>query len=223
MDGTKGEPEGLDRINDFLCPERTKTLLQQAESDITEILSNANANLSYKEREVFDDEWVRVIAGSAKLNSLLRDVLESYFLPVTTTNDKLLDGRGALSTFDSRIRTAHRLGLIGADLFKTIQLIRRTRNIFAHESQPGGFTKRPHIDRVDEIYAPIENSPWEETLFSLPPSGPLAEFEKFKASMTVCFMVLELAAETIESLRSPETPYRIALITEARLSREQNG
>jgi len=223
MGDIKGEPDDLHQVNDFLCPENTKTLLEEVGRDITEILSNARANLSYKDRQVHDDEWVHVIAGSAKLDSLLRKVLESYFLPVTTTNDKLLDGRGALSTFGSRTRTTYRLGIIGEDLFKTLNLIRRTRNTFAHESQPGDFSERPHIDRVDEIYAPIENSPWEEAVFYHPPSGPLAEFEKFKASMTVCLMVLELAAGTIESLRPPETPYRIGLITDARLSPEQNG
>ncbi len=81
----------------------------------------------------FDNHRASVIVAAGGVNGMLRRILDSFLNEPDTNQDKLLDGRGALSTFGSRIRLCNRLGLIDDEGTKVIDLLRRTRNVFAHE------------------------------------------------------------------------------------------
>jgi hypothetical protein len=75
-----------------------------------------------------------VIVGAAKLDYLLYQILGRYLLPITgTKDDELLEGDSPLSTFSSRINLCHRLGLIDTQFARSLHLVRKIRNTFAHE------------------------------------------------------------------------------------------
>jgi hypothetical protein len=105
-----------------------------------------------------ESDRAAVILAAAKLDFTLLQLLQRLLLPSPTGSDELLDGDGPLSTFSSRINLAHRLGLISAQFSRSLHLVRRIRNSFAHE--PSGLTLETgaHADRVRELALGFDGS-----------------------------------------------------------------
>jgi hypothetical protein len=104
------------------------------------------------------DQRSVVIIGSARLETLLENLLKGYLLPEPNSDSDLFDGMGALSTFSARLHLSQQLGLIDKELWRTINLIRDTRNDFAHKVSPGEFKGNRLSQKVDHIYDPIEQT-----------------------------------------------------------------
>ena len=164
------------------------------------------------------DQRSVVIMGSARLETLLRNLLEGYLLPKPNSDSALFDGMGALSTFSARLHLSQRLGLIDKELWRTINLIRDTRNDFAHEVSPGEFNSTRLSQRVDHIYEPIEGTDFylkehllrnkkKSIIFILKNDRPdlIEQIDDSK-------LEIEEVAEKISELRS-FTKFKISILT----------
>jgi DNA-binding MltR family transcriptional regulator len=67
-----------------------------------------------------------------ELELLLRSLFRSEYIALKDHIDPLFKGDAVLATFSSRIKLAFALGLITHKVFKTLNLIRKIRNDFAH-------------------------------------------------------------------------------------------
>lgn len=131
--------------------------------------------------EEFSSESDRaaVILGAAKLDILLFQLLQKVLRPSTTRNDELLEGDSPLGTFSSRALLCHRLGLIDDELFRSINLVRRIRNSFAHELSGVSLETGAHRDRIRELVSPMRDHgafQWLTTDIYQHGEGPSKEF-----------------------------------------------
>lgn len=107
-------------------------------------------------REILEDfknesDRATVILGAAKLDAQLYILLSKVLKPSTNNQDELIDGDNPLGTFSARINIAFRLGLIDSQFAKSLHLIRKIRNSFAHEIKGISLTTGGHGDRVREL------------------------------------------------------------------------
>jgi DNA-binding MltR family transcriptional regulator len=95
-----------------------------------------------------------VIFGSALISEALEELLKSFFRQAPQDSRfirSLFDGYAPLSTFSARIQIAYAIGLVPRALRERIELIRKLRNEFAHESGPLSF-ENPHCgDRLQVL------------------------------------------------------------------------
>ena len=109
---------------------------------------------------VGESDRASVILGAAKIDALLREILNRHFLPCAKSQDDLLEGDSPLSTFSSRIRICNRLGLIDPQFTKLLHIFRRLRNSFAHEVEHSDFTVNRARDRVKALSKPFAEAPF---------------------------------------------------------------
>lgn len=77
-----------------------------------------------------------IIVGASKIEQLLFQMLDTFLLPKRVKpkqQDELLQGDTPLGTFSARIKICYRLGLIDETLCMTLELLRKIRNLCAHE------------------------------------------------------------------------------------------
>ncbi|MHC4268232.1 MAG: hypothetical protein ACYSTS_07170 [Planctomycetota bacterium] len=108
-----------------------------------------NTKATKKEKDIYDlsGEWsdhfeisiksestrAKVILSACYLDKLLNQLLEILLKPNDAKNDSLFDGPTApLSTFSAKIELAARMGTIDNDTKKSLHLVRKIRNQFAH-------------------------------------------------------------------------------------------
>lgn len=125
-----------------------------------------------------ESDRAAVVLGAAKLDSLLAQILDRFLLPSLSTNDELLEGDSPLATFSSRINACYRLGLISSDFAKSLHLVRKIRNAFAHETSGCSLTTGSHSDRLKSLLLPLRHLPFfiafQGHFFKK--EGPSAEF-----------------------------------------------
>lgn len=102
-----------------------------------------------------ESDRAAVILVGARLDYLLGHLLSQFLLPNTGSGDELLGSERALGTFGSRIHAAYRLGLIDADFARALNIFRRLRNDFAHETAGRSLNEGPSRDRARELIAPV--------------------------------------------------------------------
>lgn len=107
-----------------------------------------------------------VIVSAATLHDRLVSLLKAFFEPQTDNRereiDRLFQGYNPLGSFSACIDVAYALGLLTSDLTFKLNLIRRMRNIFAHESGPRNFNDPRIGNRLDALFARV--SPGEERI-----------------------------------------------------------
>jgi hypothetical protein len=83
----------------------------------------------------FKDESDRaiVVLTAARLDLLLLSVLQKHLVPNPAKTDDFFETEGPGTSFSNKIMLANRLGLIDDDFARALNLVRRTRNDFAHE------------------------------------------------------------------------------------------
>lgn len=120
----------------------------------------------WKSFESFVDEFkgetdrAAVILGAAKLDALLGQILDRHLAPSLSSNDELLDGDSPLATFSARVNACYRLRLISADFAKSLHLVRRIRNSFAHEISGVSLEHGSHSDRLKSLLLPLRPLPF---------------------------------------------------------------
>lgn len=105
-------------------------------------LINKDVEHWLKDLEILQDELENsssdrscVIVAAAYIDELLGYIFKLFLSsPSSEKEDKeLFSGYGPLSTFSSKIVLSYRLGLISNYEYKTLQIIRKIRNSFAHD------------------------------------------------------------------------------------------
>lgn len=107
-----------------------------------------------------------VILGAAKIDMLLLQILDKFFLPTPNAEDDLLEGDAPLGTFSARIKACNRLGLIDAQFAKLLNTFRRLRNGFAHEVTHADLSSGSARDRVASLAEPFNDVEFFQRLLS---------------------------------------------------------
>jgi hypothetical protein len=151
----------------------------------------------------FKDESDRaaVILGAAKLDALLAQILDRHLLPCLGNNDELLDGDSPLSTFSARINICYRLGLITPEYAKSLHLVRRIRNSFAHEISGVSLQTGSHSDRLKSLIVPLQNLPFFST-FRNYYFGEASPPNDFRACLALMAARLEALLENVTPCNS---------------------
>ncbi len=94
-----------------------------------------NLKILQDELEKSSSDRSCVIVAAAYIDELLGYIFKLFLVsPSSEKEDKeLFSGYGPLSTFSSKIVLSYRLGLISNYEYKTLQIIRKIRNSFAHD------------------------------------------------------------------------------------------
>lgn len=79
------------------------------------------------------------LMAAAFLDDQLKELLSANFVDDKSVRNRLLDQRGPLATFSSRIDMAYALGLIGKKALYDLNILRKIRNEFAHTAAPLSF------------------------------------------------------------------------------------
>lgn len=105
-------------------------------------LTNKEVEYWLKNLKILKDELEKsssdrscVIVAAVYIEELLGYIFKLFLSsPSSEKEDKeLFSGYGPLATFSSKIVLLHRLGLISDYEYKTLQIIRKIRNLFAHD------------------------------------------------------------------------------------------
>lgn len=126
----------------------------------------SKAKIDLKAFQAFVDEFkgesdrAAVILGAAKLDALLAQILDRLLLPSLSSTDELLEGDSPLSTFSARINMCYRLGVISPEFAKSLHLVRRIRNGFAHELSGCSLDSGSHADRLKALLLPLQALPF---------------------------------------------------------------
>lgn len=121
--------------------QRKVQILTHSDNEIQEILNE------FKK----ESDRATVILGAAKLDAQLYLLLSKFLKPSINSQDDLLDGDNPLGTLSSKINISYRLGLIDSHFAKSLHLIRKIRNSFAHEFKTLSLSTGGHADRVREL------------------------------------------------------------------------
>lgn len=104
-----------------------------------------------------ESDRAAVVLGTAKLDSILHQLLQKVLLTCTSSQDELLEGeRAPIGTFSARVILAYRLGLIDSQFVHTLHLIRRIRNDFAHETS-SSLETGPNANRIRQLVTPFRD------------------------------------------------------------------
>jgi len=93
-----------------------------------------------------------LIIAVAKIDSILKSILEQFLLPNTTNDDPLLDSQNFLGTTYSRTLILNRLGLISNEMAKQLNLLRKIRNDAAHITTKTKFDFNVVSDRIEALH-----------------------------------------------------------------------
>ena len=148
-----------------------------------------------------ESDRAAVILTASLFDTSLDNLLRSYLVAISTSEDELFDGPNApIATFSSKILMAHRLGLISTEFARDLHLIRKIRNHFAHNVQGCDFSQPQVAQQVSQLCNSskmTEKSP--EIRKSFGDQGMRGDF------MMVCSWMLWYlndAAESLEPLTS---------------------
>lgn len=90
-----------------------------------------------------------ILVASQKIDNELKRILEDTL--IKTKKETLLDNRGPIGTFSSRIALVHRLGLIDDDFKNRIDKIREMRNLCAHQIEVSPMSERSFTDKIGHL------------------------------------------------------------------------
>jgi|HubBroStandDraft_1064217.scaffolds.fasta_scaffold382651_1 hypothetical protein len=150
-----------------------------------------------------ESDRAAAILGAAKLDELLRRMLDRFFVPDPHKKYGLLGNSGdqALSSFSARTKAAFRLGLIDEEFALSLDIIRKIRNRFAHEVEAGSLAEEPYREWVKELARPIPSPTfWRIHVERFGKTGgPAAEF---RAVLVVLTLILEQSINLVSRVRT---------------------
>lgn len=98
-----------------------------------------------------EGERALVIGGGARIDVALEHLLKAVTHPCPGGQDNLFDPDRPLGTLSAKIAAAHRFGLLEHNVERTLQMIRKIRNDFAHATTPITLSESAHRNRLSEI------------------------------------------------------------------------
>jgi hypothetical protein len=155
-----------------------------------------------------------IILASAKIDTQLRAILESFLHPKTgkvDAADDLFDGDTPLSSFSAKIKMSRRLGLVDEDLGQTLDLLRRIRNQAAHWVS-FGIASPPLRDQVNSLQKSImERRSYRLTVERFFDGAKLNEQEVLQATLLTLCVLLGTIHETMSKRSLPKVQKRTKL------------
>lgn len=145
-----------------------------------------------------ESDRASVILGAALLDEALATLLKARLVPNGGADDALFDGANApIGTFSARIELALRLGVINTGFARSLHLIRRIRNDFAHNVAGCSFSDGAVVGRMTELRRQVRISERAAQFRSNFPAGTKGEFQ-----MVVSWLqwLLRSEIETVEPL-----------------------
>jgi hypothetical protein len=142
-----------------------------------------------------------VIIISAHVDSLLEEIIKSYMIPSPNATDALFDGQNSVfANFSNKIDISYRLGLISAPLCRSLHIVRKIRNEFAHDMM-GKSLDSPEIkSRIGELLK-------LSTIDAIMPGVAAAAEEKHKGGAFVLILLGLIAIlESIYTNTSHKSP-----------------
>lgn len=129
------------------------------------------------EKEMKDEsERAVAIIGASVLDEALKVLLRSVLLPCSTSTDPLFDGAySPLASFSAKIDFACRMGLVEAGVARSLHLVRRIRNDFAHDisgcsfGQAGIRARVRELKKLNDVATPKNRDRF--------PAGPNGDFQ----------------------------------------------
>jgi hypothetical protein len=155
-----------------------------------------------------ESDRAAVILAAAKIDLLVYQILQKFFLPSTSSRDELLDGDAALGTFSSRINAVHRVGLIAADFTRALHLLRRIRNSFAHEFSGISLNTGAHADRIRELVGGFDKSGAFMHMRHKHFGADATPAQSFRAAVSIMSARLEAVFDDCRQITSG-TPYEL--------------
>jgi hypothetical protein len=152
-----------------------------------------------------------IIVGASKIDDLLFSILAKFLLPSKDLkDDDLLKGDNPISTFSSRIKLTSRLGFIDGSLFRTLEQIRKLRNLCAH-SISFDIKKSPVREHILELKKGLIN----RSSFGLTKTRffnhPMTDTEELQCILVTICVILEAINEVISKTSGSEKALQISL------------
>ncbi|MGJ5151823.1 MltR family transcriptional regulator [Bradyrhizobium sp. HKCCYLR1023] len=102
-------------------------------NDLLEEYPNLKDYLPYLDELNNESPRGKVLISTGYLEQVLKEILCAYLIEDKVVEDLFEGGNAPLGTFSARAKLAYTLGLISAEEFHDIDLIRKIRNDFAHD------------------------------------------------------------------------------------------
>ena len=87
------------------------------------------------------------LVATAILDEKLKELLSALFIRDCKLQNEMLSGVGPLSSFAAKAKLSYLLGIVTKDEYKNIKLVKKIRNIFAHDPDDIHFDD----DRIHDI------------------------------------------------------------------------
>ena len=109
-----------------------------------------------QELQLESDRGLPLIATSL-IDELLRETLRAFFLETKSTEYLIDEGNAPLGTFSARIHTCFALGLINEYEKSESQLLRKVRNLFAHNKHGFSFADAKVVGLCSSLKSDLPN------------------------------------------------------------------
>ena len=144
-----------------------------------------------------------VVLGGARLNVALERLLKAVMNHHPGGDDNLFDPDRPVGSFSSKIALAYRLGLIDKEMEFCLQMIRKTRNDFAHSIGRATLEASTHKSRISEVARIMQkHAQWDEfrPIFNeTVSSSALGDFCTCLVSMIIGLEIAERFAQPINA------------------------
>jgi DNA-binding MltR family transcriptional regulator len=109
--------------------------------------------LKQKNKEIAQESpRARIIIFISFIDELLKKLLTAKLVINPSKNDELFDSSKPLFYFGPKIELAYRLGIISSQLKHDLDMLRRIRDLCAHEHSKKTFENEEIKSRVDQIH-----------------------------------------------------------------------
>lgn len=109
----------------------------------------------------------RIIIFLSYIDELLKKLLSAKMVVTPTGTDELFDSGKPLFFFGARIELAYRMGIISAQLKHDLDMLRKIRDLCAHEHSKKSFENEEIKSRIDQIHKDMKYLDQKETDISV--------------------------------------------------------
>lgn len=124
-----------------------------------------------------ESDRAAVIVAAADFDADLENLLTLALLPASSRQDSIFESDRLLGTFSSKIILCQRLGIISSELMRSLEIVRRIRNDFAHRVDES-FSSEKQRPRLLELISLVKKSKMYFLCLELFPdkNSPKAQF-----------------------------------------------
>ena len=151
-----------------------------------------------------------VLVGVARVDAALEHLLQAVMASEGIKRDGLFLPERPLGSLGAKVALAHRLGLIDDQVERSLSVLRKLRNAFAHSAESASLNDDSHRMRLDAVYADARANPlWgplAAVLAAQPasPHAPLdAALRDYILLITILVAFLEATAQQLRPIQPP--------------------